>query len=104
MGLESKGKQEIREQVWSQLGCSRVSRFPGARGRIPNFVGAERAAQILGFLPIWKRARVVKADLDAPSFQCCEVLPAEPIEAIPVLAALHHSTSPERRGSRGRLA
>ena len=66
MGLEPKGKQEIRGHVWSQLECSGVTRFPGAKGRVPNFVGAERAARILASLPIWKRARVVKVNPDAP--------------------------------------
>ncbi|HLC41497.1 MAG TPA: 5-formyltetrahydrofolate cyclo-ligase [Methylomirabilota bacterium] len=66
MGLEPREKREIREHVWSRLRCSGVARFPGAKGRIPNFVGAERAAKTLGSLPIWKRARVLKVNPDAP--------------------------------------
>ncbi len=44
----------------------RVARFPGARGRIPNFAGAEAAAERLASLPEWRRAEVVKANPDAP--------------------------------------
>jgi 5-formyltetrahydrofolate cyclo-ligase len=43
-----------------------VARFPGTKGRIPNFVGAERAALGLQQLPAWRAARVVKINPDAP--------------------------------------
>jgi 5-formyltetrahydrofolate cyclo-ligase len=43
-----------------------VKRFPGPRGRIPNFVGAERAAERLCELEIWKRAKVLKCNPDSP--------------------------------------
>jgi 5-formyltetrahydrofolate cyclo-ligase len=56
----------VRERVWALLERERVARFPGARGRIPNFVGAERAAERLAELPAWRSARVVKANPDAP--------------------------------------
>ncbi len=59
-------KQAVRERVWRVMERERVSRFPGARGRIPNFVGAERAAERLAELPEWRAARVVKANPDAP--------------------------------------
>lgn len=35
-------------------------------GRIPNFVGAERAAERLAATPEWQSARVVKVNPDAP--------------------------------------
>jgi len=60
------GKQAIRERVWARLEKERVARFPGARGRIPNFVGAERAAERLAGLDQWRAARTVKANPDAP--------------------------------------
>ena len=44
----------------------RAARFPGAAGRIPNFVGAEAAARRLSELPEWKRARTVKCNPDSP--------------------------------------
>jgi 5-formyltetrahydrofolate cyclo-ligase len=43
-----------------------VSRFPGAQGRIPNFAGAKLAAERLANHPLWKRAKTIKANPDAP--------------------------------------
>ncbi len=40
-------KAALREQVWSAMRAAKVARFPGAVGRIPNFTGAEAAAQRL---------------------------------------------------------
>jgi 5-formyltetrahydrofolate cyclo-ligase len=59
-------KAEIREKVWTTIERSDVGRFPGARGRIPNFVGAEDAARQLRELAVWRRALVVKVNPDAP--------------------------------------
>lgn len=43
-----------------------VARFPGARGRIPNFTGAERCAELVEKLDAWKKARVIKSNPDSP--------------------------------------
>lgn len=59
-------KQEIRETIWSLLQSEGVARFPGARGRIPNFKGAEKCAERVAELEVWKRARVIKANPDSP--------------------------------------
>ncbi|MBI5628854.1 MAG: 5-formyltetrahydrofolate cyclo-ligase, partial [Candidatus Rokubacteria bacterium] len=59
-------KQDVREATWRLLEVHRAARFPGAKGRIPNFVGAERAALALASLGAWKRARVIKVNPDAP--------------------------------------
>jgi 5-formyltetrahydrofolate cyclo-ligase len=59
-------KQAVRERVWMLLEREGVSRFPGARGRIPNFVGAEAAAARLAELPEWRSARTLKANPDSP--------------------------------------
>jgi 5-formyltetrahydrofolate cyclo-ligase len=59
-------KQDVRERVWRALEIHGAARFPGAKGRIPNFPGAEAAALHVSALPEWKRARVVKANPDAP--------------------------------------
>jgi 5-formyltetrahydrofolate cyclo-ligase len=56
----------VRERVWELLRNERAARFPGARGRIPNFVGAEAAADVLADTPEWRAARVVKANPDSP--------------------------------------
>src|SRR5437764_9186670 len=58
-------KQEIRERIWELLQRQGAARFPGARGRIPNFRGAERAADQLAELPEWGAAHVVKANPDS---------------------------------------
>jgi 5-formyltetrahydrofolate cyclo-ligase len=67
-GLEAvaRAKQAVRERVWTLLERERVARFPGAKGRIPNFAGAPAAAARLASLPQWRAARVVKANPDAP--------------------------------------
>jgi 5-formyltetrahydrofolate cyclo-ligase len=63
---DAEAKQRVRERVWATLERERVARFPGARGRIPNFVGAEAAAERLAESLAWRRARVVKANPDSP--------------------------------------
>src|ERR1051326_4992485 len=62
----SETKQEIRERVWQAIQKAKVARFPGTRGRIPNFIGAERAADRLCELNVWKRAKVLKCNPDSP--------------------------------------
>jgi 5-formyltetrahydrofolate cyclo-ligase len=59
-------KQNARERVWATLEHAGAVRFPGARGRIPNFRGAEEAAQRLAERPEWRASGVVKANPDSP--------------------------------------
>jgi 5-formyltetrahydrofolate cyclo-ligase len=59
-------KQEIREAVWALLEAEGVSRFPGTRGRIPNFKGSEQCASRVAELEVWKTGRVIKANPDSP--------------------------------------
>jgi len=59
-------KQEIREAVWSLLQSEHVARFPGARGRIPNFTGAEQCAAHVAELEVWQTARFIKSNPDSP--------------------------------------
>jgi 5-formyltetrahydrofolate cyclo-ligase len=40
-------KHALREEVWRAMTVQKAARFPGAQGRIPNFIGAEAAAQHL---------------------------------------------------------
>jgi 5-formyltetrahydrofolate cyclo-ligase len=65
MSIEG-AKQEVRERMWRALEQHGASRFPGTRGRIPNFVGAEAAADRLATTNEWKSARSIKANPDAP--------------------------------------
>lgn len=60
-------KQAIRERVWDDLDESSVARFPfPPHGRIPNFDGADRAAERLADTSEWAGAAAVKANPDAP--------------------------------------
>jgi 5-formyltetrahydrofolate cyclo-ligase len=59
-------KKEARERAWAALRAAGAARFPGVEGRIPNFVGAERAAELLASAPEWHAAAVIKANPDAP--------------------------------------
>jgi 5-formyltetrahydrofolate cyclo-ligase len=61
-----RSKDEVRKDVWKAMDRERVSRFPGAEGRIPNFAGAKLAAEKLAGHRLWKRARVIKANPDSP--------------------------------------
>ncbi|HEX2052259.1 MAG TPA: 5-formyltetrahydrofolate cyclo-ligase [Actinomycetota bacterium] len=63
-GMES--KDAIRRRVWADMQSRGAARFPGAQGRIPNFVGAEAAARRLAELPEWKRAGTLKCNPDFP--------------------------------------
>jgi 5-formyltetrahydrofolate cyclo-ligase len=61
-----RAKQAVRELAWTRLQEAGGARFPGARGRIPNFVGAEAAAELLAAQPEWRAARVIKSNPDLP--------------------------------------
>ncbi len=66
-GVHMETKQEIREHVWNYLTEQKLGRFPfPVHHRIPNFKGAEIAAQFVFTLPIYKEAKVVKVNPDAP--------------------------------------
>ena len=60
-------KATLRETVWDDLEESGVARFPfPPHGRIPNFAGADEAADRLAATDAWQRAGVIKANPDAP--------------------------------------
>jgi 5-formyltetrahydrofolate cyclo-ligase len=71
-------KAALRQEVWSAMRTAKVARFPGAAGRIPNFTGAEAAAERLRAMPVWQ------ADIRRVA--------QEKIAAIPLLAALRPVT------------
>jgi 5-formyltetrahydrofolate cyclo-ligase len=58
-------KAALRQEVWSQMSAARVARFPGAAGRIPNFTGAETAAERLRALDVWRAAGTLKSNPDS---------------------------------------
>jgi 5-formyltetrahydrofolate cyclo-ligase len=58
-------KAALRDEVWSAMQAAKVARFPGAPGRIPNFTGAEAAAERLRGLPAWHAAGTLKSNPDS---------------------------------------
>jgi 5-formyltetrahydrofolate cyclo-ligase len=61
-------KSALRRHVWDRLEEAGASRFPGAEGRIPNFIGAEEAADRLRETRSWREADTVKANPDSPQW------------------------------------
>ncbi|GGN07565.1 5-formyltetrahydrofolate cyclo-ligase [Halarchaeum nitratireducens] len=60
-------KSDVRERVWDALESAGIARFPfPPHGRIPNFDGADEAAERLAATDAWRDAAVVKANPDAP--------------------------------------
>jgi 5-formyltetrahydrofolate cyclo-ligase len=58
-------KAALREEIWAALSTARLARFPGAAGRISNFIGAEAAAELLRDRQEWQAAETVKANPDS---------------------------------------
>lgn len=64
---EFDSKDEARDWVWNALQREKAARFPfPPHGRIPNFKGAEAAAERLFAVEPWKSARLLKINPDAP--------------------------------------
>jgi 5-formyltetrahydrofolate cyclo-ligase len=59
-------KQTVRERAWAAIRAAEAARFPGVEGRIPNFVGAEAAAERLADTQAWKTADSLKCNPDSP--------------------------------------
>jgi 5-formyltetrahydrofolate cyclo-ligase len=58
-------KAALRDEVWAAMRAAKVARFPGAAGRIPNFTGAEGAAERLRATPEWRSAGTIKSNPDS---------------------------------------
>ena len=56
-----RAKQHVRTQVWNALDAANAVHDDTAHGRIPNFKGAEQAANRLAEHPTWQHARTIKA-------------------------------------------
>jgi 5-formyltetrahydrofolate cyclo-ligase len=58
-------KQHVRDRIWALLEREEAAKPPGrVIGKIPNFLGAEAAADQLAALPAWEMAHVLKANPD----------------------------------------
>lgn len=65
-GKRFKTKEEVRKAVWEYLERKNLVSFPRpCFGRIPNFIGVERAVQNLNQLVEWQQARVIFSAPDA---------------------------------------
>ncbi len=65
MGVKEE-KQGIRERIWRLMVEENVAIFPFGRERIPNFKNAEKAAESLRTLQVYKDAKVIKINPDSP--------------------------------------
>ena len=65
-GRVENAKDAWRDRIWTAMSERGVARFPGARGRIPNFTGAEPAADRLAGLDVWERTTALKSNPDLP--------------------------------------
>ncbi len=65
-------KQKIRDLVWKRI--ERFSKFPPPYGRIPNFVGAEKACERLRELKQYRKAKVVFCAPDSPLRRAREIV------------------------------
>src|SRR3954462_13628352 len=61
-------KAALRQEIWAALKAAKATRFPGPDGRIPNFVGAEAAAERLRSTDAWRVAGTLKANPDSPQW------------------------------------
>ena len=60
-------KKRLREEIWRRMQEKGIAKFPlPCYGRIPNFYGAEKAAENLKKLEEWKKARIIFANPDSP--------------------------------------
>ncbi|MEM9484753.1 MAG: 5-formyltetrahydrofolate cyclo-ligase [Cyanobacteria bacterium P01_F01_bin.116] len=59
------GKDVPRQRIWSLLKVQKVT-HSNPVGHIPNFIGAEIAAERLAATALWQRAQVVKCNPDSP--------------------------------------
>uniref|UniRef100_A0A7C3UCL0 5-formyltetrahydrofolate cyclo-ligase n=1 Tax=Geoglobus ahangari TaxID=113653 RepID=A0A7C3UCL0_9EURY len=70
--MKFKSKQEAREFVWKAIG--KYSKFPPPFGRIPNFIGAEKACEKLREIENYRKVRVVFAAPDSPLKRAREIV------------------------------
>jgi 5-formyltetrahydrofolate cyclo-ligase len=58
-------KDKLRAEIWTKLEQSKIG-IGKIWDSIPNYEGAEAAAERLSQLPIWKDAKIVKSNPDTP--------------------------------------
>lgn len=67
LNSNSLSKNELRARIWKIMEEKGISRFPKpVYGRIPNFMGAEKASRDLEDLDIFKKSSIIKVNPDSP--------------------------------------
>ena len=68
-------KEAIRNQIWTIMEKKNIARFPRpVYNRIPNFIGAEEAANRLISIEFFQKSRVIKVNPDAPQRSVRQIL------------------------------
>lgn len=68
-------REELRHMVWRLMEENNIAAFPRpVFGRIPNFAGAETAAERLAQYEVFKNAKVVKVNPDSPQRRVRELV------------------------------
>ncbi|MCS7121548.1 MAG: 5-formyltetrahydrofolate cyclo-ligase [Archaeoglobaceae archaeon] len=63
-------KEEIRKSIWDGMLEKGIAKHPlPPHNRIPNFHGAEKAAELLTKLEEWKNSEVLKINPDSPQME-----------------------------------
>lgn len=63
--MKAREKQKLRAKIWTLLEKRGIARFPiPVKGRIPNYVGARKAALQLRKMLAWKRAKRIFCNPD----------------------------------------
>jgi 5-formyltetrahydrofolate cyclo-ligase len=66
-GLRTPWKWKLRKRIWDYMEENDIARFPRpVHHRIPNFVGADKAAERLAELPEFLSASMIKTNPDTP--------------------------------------
>lgn len=98
--LVFENKEGARGWVWDRLQAEGLARFPlPPHGRIPNFLGADLAAQRLFTQPPWRDARSIKVNPDSPQREVRRLALTRGISVYvptPKLTGGFHLLDPER--------
>jgi len=71
--MKIRDKELLRERIWDIIDCQELSKFPkSVRGRIPNFKGAFKAAQMLKNTYEWMNSKIIFSSPDSAQMKVRE--------------------------------